>query len=321
LLGLQEPITPELPELTWQDSVWLVVLFISTAAILHVAFFYLIARSLGLLLFGAWPPQIPPPGWVELAIVAVINGLILAVRARHRLWDWTYCAPALLLALWSVGLFISDVAGEYKRAEGFRQSIADYKDIEERMLDPNFLMTLKPPISSTCKSAVFAALNTGQRTPGGVPLTSAEVHAVLTNLGSDPEIEEGVALSPMTSVEDLQWLAVHGNQDTRAYVGQNPHTPPETRRQLMNDLDVVSYRIGITAAARLCDPELNRIFWNRENRRDLPKIDLAYQELAVNPCTPKDILRKLETFPEPVGPKARATVLGLSTKSKEAARQ
>jgi len=308
LLGLQEPITAELPELTWQDSVWLVGLFITTAAILHVAFFYLIAGPLMVMFFfGSWPPPILPPGWGELAIVAIINGLILAVRARHRLWDWTYCAPALLLALWPVGLFISDAAGEYKSEEVFRQSIADYKDIEARMRDPNFLMTLKPPISSTCQSAVFAALNSGQRTPG-VPLTSAEVHAVLTNLGSDPEIEEGVALSPVTSVDDLQWLALHGNEDTRADVGQNPHTPPETRRQLMNDLDVVSYRIGITAAARLCDPELNRMFWNRESRRDLPKIDLAYQELAASPCTPKDILRKLETFPDPVGASAAATL-------------
>ena len=321
MLSSTQPIIAELPELTWRDSVWLVVLVVTTAAILHVAFFYFIVGPLmAIFLFGNWPPPILPPGWGELAIVAVGSGLTLAIKARDRLLDWTYYLPAVLLALWPVGLFISDVARDSKRAEVFRQSIADYEDIEARMRDPNFLMRLKPPISSTCQSAVFAALNTGQRTRG-VPLTSAEVHAILTNLGSDPMIEEGVASSRVTSVDDLQWLALHGNEDARADVGQNPHTPPETRRRLMNDLDVVSYRIGSAAAARLCDPEVNRIFWNRENRRNLPKSDLAYQELAANPCTPKDILRKLETFPEPVGPKARATVLGLSTKSKEATGQ
>jgi len=139
LLGIQEPITAELPELTWQDSVWLVMLFITIAAVLHVAFFYFIAGPLGLIFFGAWPPPIPPPGWSELAIVAVINGLILAVRARHRLWDWTYCVPAVLLALWPVGLFISVVAGDYKRADIFRQSIADYEVGEESPLRSKLL--------------------------------------------------------------------------------------------------------------------------------------------------------------------------------------
>lgn len=307
MLGIQEPITAELPELTWRDSVRPVVLFVTTAAILHVAFSFFIAEPLGLIFFGSWPPPILPAGSGELAIVAVISGLILAVKARHRLWDWTYSVPAVLVALWSVGLFISVTAGEVTQAKVLRQSIAEWKAIAVKMQDPTFLMTLKPPISSTCRSAVFAALNTGQRTRG-VPLTSAEVHAILTNLGSDPMIEEGVASSRVTSVDDLQWLALHGNEDTRADVGQNPHTPPETRRRLMNDLDVVSYRIGSAAAARLCDPEVNRIFWDRENRRNLPKSDLAYEELAANPCTPKDILRKLKTFPDPVGASAAATL-------------
>ena len=317
MLGVQKPITAELPELTWRDSVPPVVLFVTAAAILHVAFSYFIVGSLGLIFFGPWPPAILPAGSGELAIVAVISGLILAVKARRRLWDWTYCVPAFLVALWSAGLFISDTAGEVARARDLRQSIAEWQAIEAKMRDPNFLMTLKPPISSTCQSAVLAALNTGQRTPG-IPLTSAEAHAILTNLGSDPIIEESVALSRVTSVDDLEWLALHGDEDTRADVGQNAHTPPSTRRRLMDDLDVVSYRIGSVAALRLCDPEVNRAFWNRENRRNLPKTDLAYQELAANACTPKDILLELKTFSDPVGPKASATLVTLSTKTKEA---
>ena len=262
---------------------------------------------MAILFFGSWPPPILPAGSGELAIVAVISGLILAVKARDRLWDWTYCMPAVLVALWSVGLFISDTAGEVTRAKVLRQSIAESQAIEVKMQDPTFLMTLKPPISSTCRSAVLAALRTGQRTRE-TPLTSAEVHAILTNLGSDPDVETFVALSRVTSVDDLQWLALHGSEDTRSAVGQNAHTPPETRRRLMDNPDVVSYAIGSAAAARLCDPEVNRIFWDRENRRNLPKSDLAYQELAANPCTPKDILHKLKTFPDPVGASAAATL-------------
>jgi hypothetical protein len=307
LLGIQETITAELPELTWRDSVRPVVLFVTTAAILHVAFSFFIAGPLGLIFFGSWPPPILPAGSGELAIVAVISGLILAVKARHRLWDWTYCVPAVLVALWSVGLFISDTAREVTRAKVLRQSIAEWQAIEVKMQDPTFLMTLKPPISSTCRSAVLAALSTGQRTREA-PLTSAEVHAILTNLRSDPDVETFVALSHVTSVDDLQWLALHGSEDIRSAVGENAHTPPETRRRLMDNPDVVSYAIGSAAAARLCDPEVNRIFWDRENRRNLPKSDLAYQELAANPCTPKDILLKLKTFPDPVGASAAATL-------------
>ena len=259
MLGIQEPNTAELPELTWRDSVPPVVLFVTTAAILHAAFSYFIAGSLGLIFFGPWPPVILPAGLGELAIVAVVSGFILAVKATDRLWDRTYWMPAVLVALWPVGLFISDTAGEFAQARDLRQSTAEYEDIQAKMRDPNFLMTLKPPISSTCQSAVLAALNTSQGTRG-IPLTSAEVHVILTNLGSDPIIQERVTLSRVTSVDDLEWLALHGNEDTRADVGQNAHTPPSTRRRLMDDLDVVSYRIGSVAASRLCDAEANRAF-------------------------------------------------------------
>jgi hypothetical protein len=294
------------------------VLVVTVAAILHLAFsIFIFGPMMAMFFFGSWPPPVLPASWGELAIVAFSSGLTLAIKARNRLLDWSYCLPAVLVALCSIGLFISDATRDFRRAEVFRQSIAESQAIDLKMQDPTFLMNLKPPISSICESSVIAALSTGQRTPG-VPLTRAEVHAILTNLGSDPIIEEAVASSRMTSVEDLQWLALNGGQDTRADVGQNPHTPAATRRRLMDDVDVVSYRIGSVAAEKLCDPEVNRAFWDRENRRNLPKSDLAYQQLAANACTPKDILRKLETFPEPVGPKARATVLSLLTKTKEA---
>ncbi len=311
-----EPIAADPPKLTWRDSVLPVGVVVVVAAILHYIFSrYIFGLLMAMLFFGSRPGAILPPSSGELAIVAVIAGLSLAVKGRNRGVDWTYCLPAVLVALWSAGLFLSHTTRDFKRAKAFQQSIADYEDIQAKMRDPNFLTTLKPPISSTCQSAVLAALSTGQRTRG-IPLTSAEAHAILTNLGSDPNIEEAVALSRVTSVDDLQWLALHGRKDTRADVGQNAHTPPATRRRLMDDLEVVSYRIGSAAATQLCDPEVNRAFWNRENRKNLPKTDLAYQELADNACTPKDILLELKTFPDPAGPKARATLLKLSTKTK-----
>lgn len=317
MLSIKEPITAELPELTWRDSVLPAVLVVTVAAILHCAFFiFIFGPAMAIFSFGPLSPVILPASWWELAMVAVSCGLTLVITAKNRLLNWTYYLPAAFVALWSIGLLISDATRESKRAQDFRQSIADFEAVQARMRDPNFLLTLKPPISSTCESSVLAALGAGERTRG-VPLTSAEVHAILTNLGSDPIIEERVASSRVTSVDDLQWLALHGSEDARVGVGQNPLTPPATRRRLMDDVDVVSYRIGSFAAARLCDPAVNRAFWDRENRRNVPKSDLAFQELADNACTPKDILRKLETFPEPVGPKARATILALPTKDKE----
>jgi hypothetical protein len=313
LLSNPESIPDELPELTWRDSVWLVVLVVIVAAVLHCVFYRFIWAAAMVIFFGPWPGPILPPSSGELAIVAVIACTVLAVRGVGRLVDWTYYLPPVLIALWSASLFVSHVTREFKQAEAFQQSIADYEAVEAKMKDPNFLMTLKPPISLTCKNTVLAALSKGERTRG-IALTSAEAHAILINLGSDPEIEDRVAMSPVTSVDDLQWLALHGNEETRVSVGQNGHTPPETRRRLMDDIDVISYRIGSVAVARLCDPEVNRIFWNRENRRNLPKVDLAYQELAANACTPKDILRKLETFPDPVGASAAATLHSLSAK-------
>lgn len=321
MLSIKKPITAELPDLTWRDSIWPVVLVVAAAAILHYAFTrFVLAALLAVFSFGVWPTEILPVSSSELAIIALISGLTLAVKARDRVLGWTYYLPAVLMAVWSVGLFISDATRDFKRAEAFQQSIADYEAIEARMRDPNFLMTLKPPISPTCHSAVLAALSTGQRSRG-IPITSAEAHAILINLRSEPDIEEFVALSRVTSVDDLQWLALHGSENTRVAVGQNAHTPPVTRRQLMDGPEDAVYAIGCAAAARLCDPEVNRIFWDRENRRNLPKRDLAYQELAGNACTPKDILLKLKTFPDPVGPKASKTLLALSMKTKEATGQ
>jgi hypothetical protein len=250
----------------------------------------------------------------ELAIVAVIAGLTLAVKAAGRLVQWTYYLPAVMVALWSVGLLISDAAPEVKREKLQLQSIADFQDIQTKMKDPTFLMNLKPPISSTCRSSVLAALSTGERTRG-ISLTSAEVHAILTNLGSDPDVESFVASARATSVDDLQWLALHGDESTRVSVGQNAHTPPATRRRLMDDPDArVSYSIGVAAASRLCDPEVIRIFWQRESSKNLPKDDVTYRQLAANACTPKDILRKLKTFPDPVGASAAATLHSLSAR-------
>jgi hypothetical protein len=95
-------------------------------------------------------------------------------------------------------------------------------------------------------------------------------------------LEDAVAGSRATSVDDLEWLAVHGNDETRVGVGENAHTPGSTRRRLMDDLDVVNYRIGLIAAMKLCDPEVNRAFWNRENRRKLQKTDAVYQPSIKN---------------------------------------
>jgi len=156
----------------------------------------------------------------------------------------------------------------------------------------------------------MSALGDGERVRG-TPLSSVEVHAILTNLGSDPEIANGVAASPATSADDLQWLALHGAWFARWLVSQNPHTSHETLLRLMNEPDV-SYATGSFVAQKGCDADVIRIFWERECSRNLPKGDSAFRALAANPCTPKDILRTLGTFPDPVGSSATETLDSLS---------
>jgi hypothetical protein len=314
-LLIEEPISAEPPKLTWRDSVQPVVLAVAVAAIVHYAFSRFIFGPLTYILFFT-PSNSPalPAGSGELAIVAVIAGVILALKARDRLVEWTYCLPAVMVALWSVSLFISGAAREVNRAELARQYMAERKDLETKMQDPTFLMTLKPPLSRARREVVFAALGDGERTRG-IPLTSAEVHAILTNLGSDPEVEHAVAASSATSVDDLQWLALHGSKFTRVSVGENPHISPETRSQLMDDPDGgVSYSTGFAAATRGCDVGAIRTFWERESSWNLPNADSTFRALAGNPCTPKDILCKLRTFPDPVGPSAAATLHSLSAR-------
>lgn len=309
------PVPAEQPQLTWRDSVRPVVLVVATAAILHYTFSrFIFGPFVATFLFGPSNPQILPAGSGELAIVAVIAGLILVVKARDRLVEWTYCLPAVIVALWSVGLFTSDAAREATRERIGQQYLVEMSDLTTKMQDPTFLIKLRPPLSLARQIMVMRALGDGERVPG-TPLTSAEVHAILTNLGSDPEIENGVAASLATSADDLQWLAVHGRNSARLAVAKNPHTSHETLLHLMNDPDFgIRYVTGLSAAGSGCDAEIARIFWDRENSTNLPNNDVIYRQMAANPCTPKDILRKLKTYPAPVGASAAATLHSLSAR-------
>ena len=309
-------VAAERPDLTWLDSILPVVLLVVAATIVHFAFsVFVFAPMVRIFSVGSpYPVPIIPVDSREVAIVAVIAAVVLAVKARDRLMEWNYWLPPAFVALWSLALFLSVAAREAKREKVAQQYRSEVSELKINMRDPSFLMNLKPPLSQAREQAVMGALGEGERVRG-TPLTSAEVHAILGNLGSDPVIQNGIAASPATSVDDLQWLAGNGGKFVRFSVAQNPHASHETLLLLMDDPDYeVSYSTGSVVALKRCDAEVIRIFWYREISRNLPKSDSSFRAMSANPCTPEDILRKLGTFPNPVGSSAAATLQSLSTR-------
>ncbi len=313
----REAIAADQHRLTWRDSVRPVVLVVAGTAIVHYAFSYFVFEPLiGTFNFGIPNPMpIVSANTAEVAIVAVIAVVILAAKARNRLMAWNYWIPAAIVALCSLSISLAALSREAKREEVARQYDAEVNELKIRMQDPKFLVNLKLPLSSASKDAVTAALGHGERV-AGIPLTSTEVHAILTNLGSDPVLETCVAASPATSVEDLQWLAVNGRNSARLSVAKNPHSSHETLLRLMDDPDFgIRYVTGSSVAEHGCDSEIIRIFWDRESSRNLPRGSASFRALAGNPCTPKDILSKLTDSPGDVGKQARTSLHALSTKT------
>ena len=84
-----------------------------------------------------------------------------------------------------------------------------------------------------CKHLLQATRKRWRIVVVGTPLTSAEVHAILTNLDSDPLVEDAVAGCRATSVSDLQWLSARGRKLTREAVAHNPRTPDSVLRCLL----------------------------------------------------------------------------------------
>lgn len=310
------PVPAERPDLAWRDSFLPVVLVVTGAAIAHYAFSHFAFEPMVRIFSVGSPYPVPmlPVSSREVAIVAFVAVVILAVKARGRLMTWNYWLPPAVIALWSFALFLSVAGREAKRENMAQRYRSEVNELKIKMQDPTFLMNLKPPLSQARKEAVMRALGDGERVPG-TPLTSSEAHAILTNLGSDPVIQNGVAASSATSVDDLQWLAGNGSKLTRFSVAQNPHASHETLLFLMNDPDFeVRYSTGVVVASKRCDAEVIRIFWDREISRNLPPGDSAFRAMSANPCTPEDILRKLGTFPDPVGSSAAATLQSVSAR-------
>jgi hypothetical protein len=135
------------------------------------------------------------------------------------------------------------------------------------MQDPTFLVNLKPPLSLAAQMFVVGALNNGERVVG-TPLTSAEVHAVLTNLDSDPLVENAVAGCRAISGNDSQWLSEHGRRLARESLAHNPSTPDSVLRHLMEDPDSdVQFWTGYSVALHVCDAKMLRRFWERESKQ------------------------------------------------------
>jgi len=172
-----------------------------------------------------------------------------------------------------------------------------------------------PPLSLATQMFVVGALNNGERVVG-TPLTSAEVHAVLTNLDSDPLIEDAVAGCRETSANDLQWLSEHGRKLARESLAHNPSTPDGVLRHLMQDPDPdVQFWTGYSVALNVCDPKMLRTFWERESNKAQRKDGNAFYRLATNACTPNDVLELLADYPGDVGPQAKAGMQAYSTKT------
>jgi hypothetical protein len=286
------------------------------AAILHFAFSRFVYETVVRIFFVGTLSSVPtlPVYFPEVAVMGFIVIVVLAVKAKDRLLEWSYFAPPAIVALWFCGVFGPAAAREAKHTVMALQYENESIDLRTKMEDSNFLMNLKPPLSPAVEDAVLLALWNDQRVVG-TPLTSAEVNAILRNLGSDLRIQKAAGGCRATSVDDLQWLALHGSSEVREAVGRNPHTPNETIRRLMDDPEPdVRFMTGYDAMNR-CDAEILRTFWNREGSKDL----IAVRTLAANPCAPKDILRKLEAYPAPVGPQAKATLQAVSTGSKSSA--
>lgn len=311
LLTLQPPITVSQPKLSWRDSVLPVLCVVGGAIIVLYALSPFIS---GLFIYWFFftshdPTTIVAANLGVIAIIGVVVGALLARKARGRQVGSSYYVPPGIVGLCFFALFISAATRLARQEESARRYQIEVNALNTTMQDPGFLMNLKPPLSLAQQTAVIAALNNNQRVVG-TPLTNAEVHAVLTNLGSNPLIERAAAACGATSVEDLQWLSVHGGKFARQSVGLNPHAPQETLRRLMNDPDPdVQFSTGYAAAESGCDSSLLRTFWDRESAKDQRKDEDSFRRLAGNSCTPKDILESLTAYPGDVGQKAKATLL------------
>jgi hypothetical protein len=221
--------------------------------------------------------------------------------------------PPAIVVLAVLALFVSAAARQSREIEERQRFELEARDLAQKMQDPTFPVNLKPPLSLAAQMFVVGALNNGERVVG-TPLTGAEVHAVLTNLDSDPLVENAVAGCRATSSNDLQWLSEHRRRLARESLAHNPSTPDSVLRHLMEDPDSdVQFWTGYSVALYVCDAKMLRRFWERESNKAQRKDRDAFYRLAINPCTPNDVLELLADYPGNVGPQAKATMQASST--------
>ena len=250
-----------------------------------------------------------------IATVAIMVGLLLARKARGREIGWSYYVPPAIIVLAVFALFVSAAAKQANEFEARQRFELEARELARKMQDPTFLVNLKPPLSLATRMFVVGALNNGERVVG-TPLTSAEVHAVLTNLDSDSLIEDAVAGCRETDANDLQWLSEHGRKLARESLAHNPSTPDGVLRHLMEDPDPdVQFWTGYSVALNVCNPKMLRTFWERESNKAQRKDGNAFYRLATNACTPNDVLELLADYPGDVGPQAKAAMQAYSTKT------
>lgn len=168
LSGNRESVPAEQLKLSWRNSVPSVVLVVATAATLHYAFSSIVFEPLVRIFSVGSSSSVPamPLYSPEVAIVAIIAFVILAIKARGRLMEWNYWAPPAIVALWSLGLFLSGAARESKREKVAQQYLAETSELRTKMQDPSFLTNLRPPLSKAREDAVMRALGDGERVPG-----------------------------------------------------------------------------------------------------------------------------------------------------------
>ena len=75
----------------------------------------------------------------------------------------------------------------------------------------------------------------------------------------------------------------------------------------------VQFWTGYAVALHVCDAKMLRTFWKRESNKAQRKDEDAFYRLAMNACTPNDVLELLADYPGHVGPQAKATMQASST--------
>jgi uncharacterized membrane protein YhaH (DUF805 family) len=251
-------------------------------------------------------------------VFIVITFVILVRKARDREVAASYMVPPVLPVIGALVLCIMVQDDALRKREAENQLARETRDFTTKMKDPKFVMNLKPPLSLAQTTIIRGEINNAN--PRDAHLTSAEMHALLVNLGT--EFEDAIGENPRTPARDLAWIAEHGDVPGRKAVAINWATPEPILRKLLKDKSPeVAFWAEHNAVRRLCDPPLLQSTWEHVRKSELAPDSEIFYLLARNSCTPTETLQELSTYPNVVGQAAQQTLAARSSPSKHTAKK